>query len=99
LSLRIDLIGAVSILGDDRGHLLDKETDKHRRDVRLRIAAVHADKAVAHLVNREVLSLYTCGPAGGAGVRTTLQPRLHMMSCTIPRSLVKTGWHWIEDAA
>lgn len=99
LSMRVDLIGAVSILGDDHGRHLEKETDKHRRDVRLRIAAVHADKAVARLVNREVLSLYTCGPAGGAGVRTTLQPRLHMMSCTIPRSLVKTGWYWIKDAA
>ncbi len=65
LNLRIDLIGAVSILGDDAGCRLAKEPEQQRRDIRLRIAAVHAEESIAKLVTREVLALYTCGPAGG----------------------------------
>ncbi|WP_353172427.1 acyclic terpene utilization AtuA family protein [Paracandidimonas soli] len=96
LPLRIDLIGALSILGDDAGRMLAREPDLQRRDVRLRVAAIHEEKSVAQRVPKEVTALYTCGPAGGGGVRTSLQPRLHMMSCTIPRALVRTGWYWMR---
>ena len=99
LPLRVDLIGAVSILGDDEGRRLAREPDRHREDVRLRVAAVHPDRRTASQVGREVLSLYTCGPAGGGGVRTTLRPRLNMLSCTIPRGQVPTGWYWQEEVA
>jgi len=46
-----------------------------------------------------VTALYTCGPAGGGGVRTALRPRLNMMSCTIPREAVKSGWTFLEEIA
>ena len=99
LPLRFDLIGALSILGDDAGRRLAAEPDRQRRDVRLRVAGEHATRAVAERVLREVTALYTCGPAGGGGVRTSLRPRLNMMSCTIPREAVASGWRWLEEAA
>lgn len=97
--LRADLIGAISILGDDAGEMRRALPDSHARDVRLRLATENADRAQAERVLREVTALYTCGPAGGGGVRTALRPRLNMMSCTIPREAVKSGWHFLEEIA
>jgi len=97
--LRADLIGAISILGDDAGEMRRALPDSHARDVRLRLATENADRAQAERVLREVTALYTCGPAGGGGVRTALRPRLNMMSCTIPREAVKSGWNFLEEIA
>ncbi|MCU6616816.1 DUF1446 domain-containing protein [Achromobacter sp. 77] len=97
--LRADLIGAISILGDDAGEMRRALADSHARDVRLRLATENADRAQAERVLREVTALYTCGPAGGGGVRTALRPRLNMMSCTIPREAVKSGWTFLEEIA
>lgn len=99
LTLRIDIIGAISILADDAGELLRATPASHARDVRLRIAATHADRQTAERVLREVTALYTCGPAGGGGVRTSLRPRLNMVSCTLPRAAIKSGWNFLEAAA
>ncbi len=99
LRLRADLIGAVSILGDDAGELLSGLPDGHARDVRLRIATEHLDRKLAESLLREVTALYTCGPAGGGGVRTALRPRLNMMSCTLPRDAVPSGWTFLEENA
>ena len=74
--LRVDLIGVASILGDDAGGWLADQPAGDARDVRLRVALNHADRAVAERVGREVTALYTCGPAGGGGVRTQLRARL-----------------------
>ncbi len=92
LALRIDLIGVTSVLDDDAGHLAAERPAGDARDVRLRVAASHADRAVAEKVLREVTALYTCGPAGGGGVRTSLRPRLNMISCLIPRDAVPARW-------
>jgi hypothetical protein len=32
-------------------------------------------------------------------VRTALRPRLNMMSCTLPRAAVPSGWTFLEEAA
>lgn len=98
LALRVDLIGVMSVLGDDVGRLLASTPDGQAKDVRLRAAASHADKALAERLCREVMALYTCGPAGGGGVRTTLTPRLNTLSCLLPRTLVKTGFSMLELA-
>ena len=98
LTLRVDLIGVLSILGDDDGAMLDARPAGAGRDVRLRLAAEHPDARVAELLLREVTALYTCGPAGGGGVRTALRPRLNMVSCTIPRDAVHSGWTMMETA-
>lgn len=97
LRLRADLIGAVSILDNDEGALRQARTAGHARDVRLRVAGEHANRAVAERVLREVTALYTCGPAGGGGVRTALRPRLNMVSCTIPRDAVASGWRFLDE--
>ncbi len=96
LRLRIDLIGAISILDNDDGALRGALPDRHARDVRLRVAGAHADRAVAERVLREVTALYCCGPAGGGGVRTALRPRLNMVSCTIDRNAVRGGWRLFD---
>jgi len=98
LTVRMDLIGVLSILGDDGGAMLDARPAGAGRDVRLRLAAEHADARVAERLLREVTALYTCGPAGGGGVRTALRPRLNMVSCTIPRDAVRSGWTMMEAA-
>jgi len=98
LALRADLIGVVSVFGDDGGGLLGGLADSGATDVRLRVAASHGDKAQAEQLLREVTALYTCGPAGGGGVRTALTPRLNTLSCLVPREAVNAGFSLLEDA-
>jgi len=97
LAPRVDLIGVLSILGDDGGAMLESRQPGHGRDVRLRLAAEHDDRRIAERLLREITALYTCGPAGGGGVRTSLRPRLNMVSCTIPRDAVDSGWTMMEE--
>ena len=99
LALRVDLIGAFSILGDDAGRALAATPDGGARDVRLRVAATHADRAEAERLGREVMALYTCGPAGGGGVRSSLTPRLNTISCLLPRDAVPVRFELMEAAA
>ncbi len=96
LALRVDLIGAISILGDDAGRALAATPDGGARDVRLRIAATHVERAEAERLGREVMALYTCGPAGGGGVRSTLTPRLNTISCMLPREAVPVRFELME---
>jgi len=99
LVLRVDLIGAVSVLGDDAGRTLAATPDAGLRDVRLRVAATHDDRAQAERLAREVTALYTCGPAGGGGVRTALTPRLNTISCLLPRESVPVRYQRVEEMA
>lgn len=92
LALRIDLIGAVSLFADDAGRMLAEIAPGDARDVRLRVAAAHADRDTVEDVGREVTALYTCGPAGGGGVRTAVRARLETLSCFVPRSAVDAGF-------
>lgn len=97
LPLRRDLIGIASVFSDDAG----RWTDTHHAatqapDVRLRIAAAADNKGDAEAVAREVLALYTCGPAGGGGVRTQVTPRLGSDSCLVPREWLQPSWRFIE---
>ncbi len=96
LALRVDLIGAVSIFGDDEGRLLQATPAGDARDVRLRVAAAHGERAQAERLAREVMALYTCGPAGGGGVRTALTPRLNTLSCLVPREAVPTHFTMLD---
>jgi hypothetical protein len=99
LALRVDLIGAVSIFGDDAGCLLQATPTGDARDVRLRVAAAHGERAQAERLAREVMALYTCGPAGGGGVRTALTPRLNTLSCLVPREAVPTHFDLLDEEA
>ncbi len=95
LALRVDLIGVRSLWADDAGAALAALPDQGGTDVRLRMATVHADKAVAEQLLREVTALYTCGPAGGGGVRTALRPRLGLVSCLLPRDSIPSRFEML----
>ncbi len=97
--LRADLIGVASVFGDDAGRWLDRQPQGDARDVRLRVALRHADKASAERLLREVTALYTCGPAGGGGVRTALRARLGTVSCSVPRERVRASHRIVEELA
>ena len=88
LNIRFDLIGALSVFADDDGNALAEFSPASARDVRLRVAGVHNNRAVVEQLMREVTALYTCGPAGGGGIRTTITQRLNSVSCFVPRELV-----------
>jgi hypothetical protein len=96
IAVRCDLIGVLSVFGDDAGRALARHRPGDARDVRLRVAAAHADRAQVEGLLREVTALYTCGPAGGGGVRTTIGRRLNSASCFVPRELVPATWTFLE---
>jgi hypothetical protein len=96
LRLRFDLIGVLSVLGDDDGRALAAAARGDARDVRLRVAAAHADRARIDRLLAEVTALYTCGPAGGGGVRTSVRSRLSTVSCFVPRERVPARFHILE---
>jgi hypothetical protein len=96
--LRVDLIGVASILGDDAGAWLSAQAHGEARDVRLRVAALHDDKATAERLPREVTALYTCGPAAAGGVRTALRQRLSTRSCFVAREGVPARFAMMEPA-
>ena len=95
--LRADLIGVASVFADDAGEWLADRPDGGAEDVRLRIAMNHSDKQVAERLGREVTALYTCGPAGGGGVRTALRQRLGTVSCSLPREHVPAYFSFIAS--
>jgi hypothetical protein len=97
--IRADLIGVASVFGDDAGRWLAAQPAGDARDVRLRLAMCHAERASAERLLREVTALYTCGPAGGGGVRTALRARLGTLSCSVPRALVPASHRFITEIA
>ena len=80
--LRVDLIGVGQRLRRRRRRAGWPRTPRRRRARRAPARrARHADRAEAERLAREVTALYTCGPAGGGGVRTALRRALGTLSC------------------
>jgi hypothetical protein len=92
LRLRCDLIGVTSVFGDDDGRWAAQQDAFETPDVRLRVAGASKLRAEVEQLTREVLALYTCGPAGGGGVRTAVTPRLASDSCFVPRDWLQARW-------
>ncbi len=92
LPLRFDLIGVSSILGDDGNRLLGAAPIGLSTDIRLRVAGQHLDIKVIDQLLREVTALWTCGPAGGGGVRVAKRQRLSTQSCLIARERVPASF-------
>ena len=88
LRIRIDAIGMVSVLGDNGGAFASRR-NAEPEDVRLRFAAQSANVEEVERLLDEVEALYCAGPAGGAGVRRRLTPRLSSASCLIERKFVQ----------
>ena len=95
LKIRIDAIGAVSILGNDDG-ALQTPWDGAADDIRLRFAARGARAEDVRPLLDEVEALYCAGPAGGAGVRRHVTPRLASASCLIERQFARPRVSMIE---
>ncbi len=98
-ALRLDLIGVCSLFGDDAGTALAALPASDARDVRLRAATSQPRRDVALRLAREVTALYTCGPAGGGGVRTALRERLGSVACFVPRDQVAARVSFIDRDA
>ncbi len=96
LNLRIDLIGSSSLFASDSGKGPTIVAQDYI-DIRLRVAAAHHDRAIAMQVCREVTALYTCGPAGGGGVRTNLKPRLNTLVGFVPREKIETSFEFYQE--
>ena len=99
LDLRVDFIGSSSIFSSDSGHGPVQAASHQFEDIRLRIAAAHQDRSLVMQVCREVTALYTCGPAGGGGVRTSLKPRLNTLVGFIPREDINASYGFYKGEA
>lgn len=97
LDLRIDFIGSSSVFASDAGEGPKFTATEGFEDIRMRVATAHHERQQAQRVCREVTALYTCGPAGGGGVRTNLKPRLNTLVCFIPRELVHASYAFFKD--
>jgi hypothetical protein len=97
IPLRFDLVGVLSVFADDAGRALSALPPGVARDVRLRVATAHADRDQVEAVMHEVTALYTCGPAGGGGVRTAINAKLNSASCLVPRNLVTATFGFVEE--
>lgn len=96
LTLRFDLIGLSSIFNDDAGNRLNNMPVSvlgAPGDIRLRAAAQHADLEPIERLLREVTALWTCGPAGGGGVRVNKRQRLSTTSCLMARDDLPATFH------
>ncbi|MFE7225729.1 acyclic terpene utilization AtuA family protein [Nocardioides sp. NPDC057577] len=80
VDVRLDVVGSIGI--DARG-----TEDLRDHECRLRVAAL-GDRAQADDVCHEVEALYTNGPAGGGGVRTSVTEVIGIVSTYIPRAAV-----------
>jgi hypothetical protein len=83
LAIRVDAIGAVSVLGASA--VVPDLRRSDAEDIRLRFAAQSADVAEIEILLDEVEALYCAGPAGGAGVRRRATPRLASAACLVER--------------
>ena len=84
---------------DDSGTLQAEYDGTAPDDIRLRMAFSGAAEAEVSAAVQEVLALYTCGPAGGGGVRQRVQARVWTLSRLVPRERVPAGFCFVEGAA
>jgi hypothetical protein len=96
LSFRTDAIGTLSVLGST-GH--DLVLPEEASDIRLRFAASGATVADVEILLDEVEGLYCAGPAGGAGVRRRITPRLASASCLVEREYARERVTMIEGGS
>ena len=60
-------------------------------EVRLRVAGGAQSRSRAFAIGSEVEALYTNGPAGGGGARTSIRESLSVKSCSLPRALTEVA--------
>ncbi|HEY0877890.1 MAG TPA: acyclic terpene utilization AtuA family protein [Zeimonas sp.] len=95
--MRADLVGVASVFNDDDGVWLERQArDASPQDVRVRIAVAADSRAEAARAAEEVLALYTCGPAGGGGVRSAVRRRISTSSAYVARDRVAPATEFLE---
>lgn len=92
---RFDLIGAISVFGSEGDAPADPALYADRDDIRMRMAVSAQSKDAVQKALHEVMALYCTGPAGGGGIRTRTQSRIHTVSYLIPRDEIECGFHFI----
>ena len=92
--IRVDLIGMQSVFDSDDG-ALGAASVPEPGEVRLRLAVSGAEQKTVEASLREVTALYTCGPAGGGGVRTRMQNRIKTVSYLVPRAAVSPSFTFL----
>lgn len=85
LELRTDLIGVDAVCPDARVPRADPF------EVRVRVAGRVRTAADARRIGNEVETLYTNGPAGGAGASASVREVVAVVPAFIPRSAVQTA--------
>lgn len=86
--IRFDLVGVNSLHGD-------KLSSGHEPyEVRARVTGRTQNMKEAVRIGNEVETLYTNGPAGGAGTWKVAREVIAMVSALIPRSLVQSNVHY-----
>lgn len=90
LEHRAELIGVNAMHGPALG------ADHEPYEVRLRLAARCATRALAERVAQEVETLYVSGPAAGGGVTQAVREVVAVASALIPRQAVSTRTHFLE---
>ncbi|QYH37727.1 DUF1446 domain-containing protein [Algoriphagus sp. NBT04N3] len=81
-NLKIDLIGYNSL------HPMELSNKSSPYEVRLRVAALCAQKIDAQLIGEEVEALYTNGPAGGGGARKYVEEVIGIVSILLDRKKI-----------
>ena len=81
--LKIDLVGVESLHGTN-----GVRPDPY--EVRLRVAGKTMDRKVAEVIGQEVETLYTNGPAGGAGATKSFSEIFAVQSVMLPRKYVNS---------
>ncbi|MGU3496143.1 acyclic terpene utilization AtuA family protein [Xanthobacteraceae bacterium A53D] len=97
--LRVDAIGLSSVFNDTGGSTLAGRFDVPANDVRLRFSAQSVDRSELEMLLDEVEGLYCAGPAGGAGVRKHMTPRLSSASCLVEREMTAPKAELLGDRA
>ncbi|MFE6448943.1 acyclic terpene utilization AtuA family protein [Nocardiopsis dassonvillei] len=82
--LRADVVGVDALHGSGGGGRDEPF------ECRLRVAALGSGRADAEAVAEEVGALYTSGPAGGGGLRTSVHEVVGVLSTTVDREAVRT---------
>jgi len=93
--IRLDLIGTQSIFDSTEG-ALGANGVAEPGEVRMRLAVSGETQKPVERSLQEVLALYTCGPAGGGGVRTRVEHRVKTVSYLVPRNAVTPTFCFLE---
>lgn len=94
-----DLIGVSSVFNGDGDATLNACETLQVPEVRVRMAVSANEREVVGRALNEVDALYTCGPAGGGGVRTSIVPLMQSTSVFADRERFQPHVTLMQEAA